>query len=76
MLSQHTEFSVGNAGKNIKNSCMEKVIVTNSMSLDPSFKKEVGGKVHQVNIDILLAEVIRRMELKESMKELYEIPNY
>jgi len=35
------------------------------------FIQQTGGKVQQISLDLLLAETIRRLEVGESLKDLY-----
>ena len=65
-FASHGVFS-GKAAENIKGSVLEKVVVSDSMGLEEKFVQGNGGKVVQVSIDLLLAEVIRRMENEESV---------
>jgi ribose-phosphate pyrophosphokinase len=58
----------GKANENIDNSCLEKVIVTNSI---PANYK--SNKIDQISVGILIAEAIRRVQNNESLSELFKV---
>jgi ribose-phosphate pyrophosphokinase len=58
-FATHGLFS-GAAGDKIATSSLSKVITTDSVLIDPSFRAKVGAKFEQVSLDLLLAEAIRR----------------
>lgn len=65
-FATHGVFS-GKAYQNIENSCLEKVIVTNSIPI-----KKTTEKIEQISIGILIAEAIRRIQGNESLSELFK----
>ena len=64
----HAVFS-GNAADNIKNSVLDQVIVTDSISLS----KEIAatGKVTTLSLSRMLAEAIRRISNEESISAMF-----
>ena len=75
-FATHGIFS-GPAGERIaKTDDLKKVITTDTMPLDPKFKQTVGDKHVQVSVDLLLAEIIRRIHLQEDTAELLTVPVY
>lgn len=74
-FATHGLFS-GPAGDRIKDSVINKVITTDSVKVSEEFKKKADGKFDQVSLDLLIAEIIRRVDGKESLDELFTNPNY
>lgn len=75
-FATHGVFT-GEAAERIKNSVLEKVIVTNTIPLDPSFKEIVpSSKFEHISIGTFIAETIRRIYLKESVSMMYGDENY
>lgn len=64
----HAVFS-GNAAKNIKNSVLDQVIVTDSITL--SKEMAATGKVTQLTLSSMLAEAIRRISNEESISAMF-----
>lgn len=63
----HPVFS-GNAIENIKNSCIKKVIVTNTIRLD---KERLCDKIEVLSVAKLFAEAIERIHNNRSVSELF-----
>jgi len=59
-FATHGLFS-GPAGDRIAKSALEKVITTDSIPISKEFKDKVGNKHASVSLDLMLAEVIRRV---------------
>ena len=57
----------GKANENIENSCLERVIVTNSIP-----EKNSSEKIVHLSVGILIAEAIRRIQNNESLSELFK----
>jgi ribose-phosphate pyrophosphokinase len=74
-FATHGIFS-GPAAERIAKSDLEKVIVTDSMTVTPEFKAVAGDKFKQISLDLLLAEVIRRTHQREDTQDLLKIPVY
>jgi len=68
-IASHGIFS-GPAGERIAASKFKKVLTTDSMQITDEFKKTVGEKHVQLPLDLLLAEVIRRIHNKEDSQPL------
>jgi ribose-phosphate pyrophosphokinase len=68
-FATHGLFS-GKAYENIDKSCLEKVVVTNTIPLkkDESIKTD---KIVQLSVGVLIAEAIRRIHLNESLSEVF-----
>ncbi len=64
----HAVFS-GNAADNIKNSALDQVIVTDSITLSEKMAKT--GKVTQLTLSSMLAEAIRRISNEESISAMF-----
>ena len=64
----HPVFS-GDAAKNIQNSVLEQVIVTDSIEL--SSEIAATGKVTQLTLSTMLAEAIRRISNEESISAMF-----
>ncbi|ANO32313.1 ribose-phosphate pyrophosphokinase [Vibrio breoganii] len=64
----HAVFS-GNAAKNIKNSVLDQVIITDSITL--SKEMAATGKVTQLTLSSMLAEAIRRISNEESISAMF-----
>jgi ribose-phosphate pyrophosphokinase len=65
------------APERIKNSALEKVLITNTIPLSEEFIKTVPkDKYVQLSIGTFIAEVIRRIYLKESVSGMYGPLNY
>nr|WP_282444449.1 ribose-phosphate pyrophosphokinase [Idiomarina sp. ATCH4] len=65
----HPVFS-GNAVENIKNSEIDKVIVTDSVPLSDAMK--ATGKVSQLTLSGMLSEALRRVSNEESISAMFE----
>ncbi|KYP97507.1 ribose-phosphate pyrophosphokinase, partial [Sodalis-like endosymbiont of Proechinophthirus fluctus] len=65
----HPIFS-GNAFSNIKNSVIDKVIVCDTIPLDPAIK--VLPNVRTLMLSGMLAEAIRRISNEESISAMFE----
>lgn len=63
----HPVFS-GNAIENIKNSCIKKVIVTNTIRLE---KEQLCDKIEVLSVAKLFAEAIERVHNNKSVSELF-----
>lgn len=74
-FATHGLFS-GPAGERIKNSVIKKVVTTDSVKVTKEFRETVGDKYGEVSLDLLVAEIIRRIDGKESFEELITSPNY
>lgn len=74
-FATHGIFS-GAAAERIAASELEKVITTDSMNVTPEFRQKVGDKYHQISLDLLLAEAIRRTHQREDTQDLLKIPVY
>jgi len=70
-FATHGLFS-GNAVDNINKSEIEKIIVTNTIMPKPDEKN--CTKIERLSIASLLAEAIRRVQLKESVSDLFTTP--
>lgn len=66
--STHAVLS-GPANKRLEDSCIEKLIVTNSIPHDPS---KISKKIIQVSVAKLLGEAIARIHDDSSVSELFE----
>ncbi len=64
----HPVFS-GPAIKNIENSDLDEVVVTNSIPL--SEEAENSDKIRQLSVGIILADTISRINLEESVSDLF-----
>ena len=64
----HAVFS-GNAHQNIKNSVLDQVIVTDSVTL--SKEMQATGKVTTLSLSRMLAEAIRRISNEESISAMF-----
>ena len=71
----HGLFS-GPAPERIRNSVFEKIICSDSVSLDDSVREALGDKLEYVSLDLLLAELIRRSHNKEDTCVLQTSPKY
>ena len=71
----HGIFS-GNAAERIAESEIETVVCTDSIIHDEKTIRIMGDKLHQISIDLFLAEIIRRTVNHESKEELFEVPVY
>jgi len=60
----------GNAFDNIRNSVLERIIVTNTIPSRPEEKSI--PQIKRLSIAVLLAETIRRLQLKESVSSLFD----
>lgn len=65
----HPIFS-GNAAKNIAESEIDLVVVTDSIPLQPEMK--ACGKVHQLTLSGMLSEALRRVSNEESISAMFE----
>lgn len=65
----HPVFS-GNAADNITNSCIDQVVVTDTVPLSEAMKQ--CGKVTQLTLSSMLAEAIRRVSNEESISAMFE----
>ncbi len=65
----HPVFS-GNAAENIKNSVIDEVIVTDSITLTDEIK--ATGKVRQLSLSTMLSEAIRRVSNEESISAMFD----
>ncbi len=65
----HPVFS-GNAAENIKNSVIDEVIVTDSITLTDAIK--ATGKVRQLSLSSMLSEAIRRVSNEESISAMFD----
>lgn len=65
----HAIFS-GNAPKNLAESAIDEIIVTDSIPLSPEMKKV--PKVKQLSLSKMLAEAIRRLSNEESISAMFE----
>ncbi len=63
----------GNAVELIRNSCLERVVVTNTIPVPYSAR---DGKIEVVNIAWLIAEAIRRIHEGNSVSELFKTPRF
>ena len=59
----------GKAVKNIEDSVLDELVVTNTIPLSEEAKK--CGRIRQVSIATMLAETIRRIHEEESVSEMY-----
>ncbi|WP_295906178.1 ribose-phosphate pyrophosphokinase, partial [uncultured Vibrio sp.] len=64
----HAVFS-GTAASNIKNSVLDQVIVTDSITLSPEMA--ATGKVTELSLSRMLAEAIRRISNEESISAMF-----
>ena len=65
------------APTNIKDSILEKVLITNTVPLSKEFIEIVPKeKYDQISIATLIAETIRRIYHKESVSGMFEKENY
>ena len=71
----HGIFS-GPAADRIRESDIEKIISTDSMTVDDATFAKFGGKLEYVSLDLYLAEIIRRSHARESTEDLFDIPSY
>ena len=70
----HAVFS-GNAYKNILESDLDEVVVTDTIPLsqcDEAVECVAAGKLRQISVASLIAETMRRVRSKESVSELYQ----
>ena len=67
-FATHGLFS-GNADKNIRESCMEQVVVVNTVPLAANM--ETNPKLTQLSVAPLLADAIRRVHARKSVSELF-----
>lgn len=67
-FATHGLFS-GNAYRNINQSCLEKVVVTNTIPLRKG--EESTEKIVQLSVGVLIAEAIRRIQHNESLSEIF-----
>lgn len=65
-FATHGLFS-GKAIENIKNSKLEKVVITNTIPL----KDNSSDKIVQLSVGMLIAEAIRRIHNNESLSEIF-----
>lgn len=65
----HPVFS-GNAPKNIQESCIDEIIVTDSIPLSAEMQQVT--KVKQLSLSKMLAEAIRRLSNEESISAMFE----
>ena len=65
----HAIFS-GNAPKNLKESVIDEIIVTDSIPLSKDM--QATGKVKQLTLSEMLAETIRRISNEESISAMFE----
>ncbi|PCI59376.1 MAG: ribose-phosphate pyrophosphokinase [Gammaproteobacteria bacterium] len=65
----HPVFS-GNAAQNIKNSVIDEIIVTDSISLTDEII--ATGKVRQLSLSSMLSEAIRRVSNEESISAMFD----
>ena len=65
----HAVFS-GNAPKNLKESVIDEIIVTDSIPLSKDM--QATGKVKQLTLSEMLAETIRRISNEESISAMFE----
>jgi len=65
----HAIFS-GNAPKNLKESVIDEIIITDSIPLSKDMK--ATGKVKQLTLSEMLAETIRRISNEESISAMFE----
>lgn len=65
----HPVFS-GNAFANIRDSLIDRVIITDSIPLNPEMKSL--SKVHQLTLSGMLSEAIRRVSNEESISAMFE----
>ena len=72
----HGIFSGPAADRLAASKSLDSIVTSDSMPLDPEFKRKVGAKHQQVSLDLLLAEVIRRTHQKESMEDVHQVPIY
>ncbi|KAI5788528.1 ribose-phosphate pyrophosphokinase, partial [Peziza echinospora] len=59
----------GAAIASIQNSCLDEVVVTNTIPLNDAAQK--GQKIRVLNLSILLAETIRRINTEESVSSMF-----
>jgi ribose-phosphate pyrophosphokinase len=75
-FATHGVFT-GKAADRIKDSVLEKVIVTNTVPLSDHFRDTVPAEKYEViSIGTFIAETIRRIYLKESVGMMYGDENY
>lgn len=67
-FASHGLFS-GPASSRISKSCLEEVVVVNTVPLDSAAK--VNPKIKQLSVAPLLAEAIRRVHTKKSVSALF-----
>ncbi|WP_016954837.1 ribose-phosphate pyrophosphokinase [Catenovulum agarivorans] len=65
----HAVFS-GNAVENIKDSLIDKLVITDSIPLSDEMRKV--DKVHQLTLSSMLAEAIRRVSNEESISAMFD----
>ncbi len=69
-FATHGLFS-GKAFDNINNSCLEKVVVTNTIPIKKDQQEKAAGKIVQLSVGVLIAEAIRRIHNNESLSEIF-----
>ena len=66
----------GTAAERILNSDITKIVCTDSIQLADETRQKLGNKLEYVSLDLLLAELIRRIHQRESTEDLTETPKY
>jgi ribose-phosphate pyrophosphokinase len=74
-FATHGVFSEPAADR-IKESVLKKIVTTDSMQVTDIFKRKVGLKHVQVKLDLMLAEIIRRIYQKEDNIDINTVPYY
>lgn len=69
-FATHGLFS-GKAYDNIENSCLERVVVTNTIPMKTPNIGVKTDKIVQLSVGVLIAEAIRRIQRNESLSEIF-----
>ena len=74
-FATHGLFS-GPAASRIRESVLDKIIVTDSVKHDNETREILGDKLDYVSLDLLVAELIRRSHNKESTEDIMKSHKY
>lgn len=66
----------GPAADRISNSDITKIVCSDSIQLPQETRQKLGEKLEYVSLDLLLAELIRRIHQRESTEDITETPKY
>ena len=64
------------AAQRISTSIIKKIVCTDTFKLPQETVDGMGGKLVQVSVDLMLAEIIRRLHQNEDVQDIHTVPKY